>query len=117
MGILLYIILIKREITPKKPFFWFGMITLVMFVGSSVSNQLISSFTCRPVEMMYDRRYASMIGTQIFVFIASLHFAYGFGQTCGPILNQRKISQISKIYTQTKLDDRGPSLSRQCHIP
>ncbi|CAF1634531.1 unnamed protein product, partial [Didymodactylos carnosus] len=45
-----------------------------------------------------------MLATQMIGFIASLHFAYGFGQIYGPLLDQRSTSEIPKMYMSSKLD-------------
>jgi uncharacterized membrane protein AbrB (regulator of aidB expression) len=98
-GVLLYMTLMKQSFRPiihKRLLFWFGIVILGMFVGSSVCNQLISSLTCRPIEMIYNIRYTLMLATQMIGFIASLYFAYGFGQIYGPLLDQRTNSKIPK---------------------
>jgi len=105
MGLLLYMILMKqflKEITNKRLFFRLGMIILSMFVGSSICNQLISSLICRPIEMLYNIRYTLMIIIQIIGFIASLHFAYGFGQIYGPVLDQLSILKILELFIPSK---------------
>jgi hypothetical protein len=72
-----------NEKTPKSStnacslHFWHGLVALSMFVGSSIYNQWISSFICRPVEILYDRRFTSILGVQMLGFILCLPMAYG----------------------------------------
>jgi uncharacterized membrane protein (UPF0182 family) len=108
IGILLYIVSIKLQTNHKGSFFSFGMIILFIFVGSNICNQLISSFTCRPVQILYEKRYISMIATQIFISTTSLHFAYGIGRTFGSFFGQPKSSQLTKTCPQTKSNDHIP---------
>ncbi|CAF3277144.1 unnamed protein product [Rotaria socialis] len=118
VGILLYVASFKqqciRQITDCRVLFRLRLTTLFMIVGSSISNQLISAFTCRPIEMLYDKRYTLIIGTQMLVLIASLHFAYGFGKTFGSLVDPYK---FPKKCTPRNINDRVPFLSQICDIP
>jgi hypothetical protein len=58
-----------------------------------------------------------MIGTQMIGFITNLYFAYGFGQIYGPILDQRSISENSKMSIPLKTDGHVVFSSPMYHVP
>jgi hypothetical protein len=93
-------------------FHWVGL-----FIGLSIFNQWISSVTCRPVQMMYDERYTLMLVMQMLGFIACLHFAYGLGNICKPLLDQRRTARLSNISILSKSDSHAPLLSSINNIP
>jgi len=82
--------------------FWYGLLVLGMFVGSSICNQWISSLTCRPIEMLYDKRFTSILGVQMISFIACVHLAYGLGSIFTPLFDQRRIT-LSTLDSHTPL--------------
>ena len=66
-----------REFNHWKRFLWFELVILAM---SSIGSQLISSFTCRPVDVIYDFNFMSMIVMQMIGFIATLSYTYLFAR-------------------------------------
>jgi hypothetical protein len=102
IGLFLHSIFNEKTINDKSSNFWFGLLVLGMFVGSCICNQLISSFTCRPIEIAYDKRFTSILGVQILSFLISIHFAYGLGCIFTPLFDQ-PITTLSKSNNRTPL--------------
>jgi len=90
IGFLLYFILNGKLTNDTSLSFWYGLLVLGMFIISSICNQLISSLICRPVEILYEKRFTSILGVQMIGFIACIHFAYGLGCIFTPIFDQRR---------------------------
>ncbi|CAF1006730.1 unnamed protein product [Rotaria sordida] len=82
----------KKRTNDNSLHFWYGLLVLGMFVGSSICNQWISALTCRPIEMLYDKRFTSILGVQMISFIACVHVAYGLGCIFTPLFDQRRIT-------------------------
>ena len=68
----------KTQSMHRRSTFRMGILMLSLFAGSSICHQLVSSFACRPIEILFDWRYMSMIGMQIFAFLVCLQHAYVF---------------------------------------
>ncbi|CAF1434280.1 unnamed protein product [Adineta steineri] len=105
-----YFTLNKKSINDKSLNFWYGLLVLSMFVGSSICNQWISLLICRPVEILYDKRFTSILGVQMISFIACIHLAYGLGTIFTPVFDQRAI-------TLSRLDSFTPLFSSVHNIP
>ncbi len=90
IGLLFYFTLYGKSTNGNSLNFWWGLSVLGMLVGSSICNQLISSLTCRPVEILYDERFTSILGVQMIAFITCIHFAYGLGNVLTPLFDQRR---------------------------
>jgi len=63
---------------PYQWFCWCRKIFICLVI-SSICNQLASVLGCRPIEILYDIRYISMIIVQIIGFFISLLFAFFLG--------------------------------------
>ena len=64
---------------PLFPSFALCSIDLFCAIGSHICMELVSVFTCRPIEVLYDIRFTSMLAAQLFSFIGCLLFAYKLG--------------------------------------
>jgi hypothetical protein len=102
IGLFLHPIFNEKLTNDNNSNFWFGLLVFSMFVGSSICNQLISSLTCRPIEILYDKRYTSILGVQILSFLICVHFAYSLGCIFTPLFDQ-------SITTLSKSNNRTPS--------
>ena len=102
MVLVFYFTLHKKRTNDNSLHFWYGLLILGMFVGSSICNQWISSLTCRPIEMLYDKRFISILGVQMISFIACVHVAYGLGSIFTPLFDQRRIT-VSTLDGNTPL--------------
>jgi hypothetical protein len=65
-------------VKPNQWFCWCRNM-LIYLVSSSICNQLISVWGCRPIETLYDIRYISMFIVQITGFAICLIFAFFLG--------------------------------------
>ena len=65
-------------VNPWKWFYWCRNILIYLFI-SLISNQLGSILMCRPIDILYDIRYISMIIVQILSLFISLVFAFFLG--------------------------------------
>jgi hypothetical protein len=91
-----------KELIDRKVFLCSGILILVV---SSICNQLISSFTCRPFQIIYDRSFMSMIFIQIIAFLFCLFFIFMFARMYGPLIRHYpEISDILPIPVRTKLN-------------
>jgi hypothetical protein len=102
MALVFYFTLYKKQTNHNSSDFWYGLLVLGMFVGSSICNQWISSLTCRPVEILYDKRFTSILGVQMIGFVACIHWAYGLGTIFTPLFDQRAIT-LSRLDSYTPL--------------
>jgi len=102
MVLVFYFTLPKKRTNDNRLHFWYCLLVLGMFVGSSICNQWISSLTCRPIEMLYDKRFTSILGVQMISFIACVHLAYGLGSIFTPLFDQRRIT-LSTLDSHTPL--------------
>ena len=68
-------------IRPFPLFTSFAICSINFFcsMGSHICMELVSAFTCRPIEVLYDVRFTSMLAAQLFSFIGCLLFAYKLG--------------------------------------
>ncbi len=85
-------------VNPWGWFYWCRKI-LTCLVISSLSNQLGSILMCRPIDILYDIRYISMIIVQIMGFFISLFFAFFLGVKYASIRWRKLIKSLSKIWT------------------
>ncbi len=109
IGLLFYFTSNKKSTNNKSLNFWYGLLVLSMFVGSSICNQWISSLTCRPVEILYDKKFTSILGMQMISFIASIHMAYGLGAIFTPVFDQHAIT-LSRLDSCTQLSSSVDSI-------
>jgi hypothetical protein len=60
---------------------WFrlSLNILIYLAASCICNQLVSAFACRPMNILYDFRFASMIIVQIVGFLICLVFTFLLG--------------------------------------
>lgn len=65
-------------VNPCQWFCWCRKI-LIYLVISSICNQLGSILICRPIDILYDVRYISMIIVQIIGFVICLLFTFFLG--------------------------------------
>jgi hypothetical protein len=87
IGSLLLMVLTEsllNNVSPKyieNPYRWFCWCrkVLILLVGSSICNQMVSATACRPIEILYDLRYIAMIMTQLVGFFICLIFAFFLG--------------------------------------
>ena len=109
MPIILYATLYELGMTQsmhRKSFFWVGILMLSMFTDSSLCHQLATSFACRPIEIIFDWRYMSMVGMQIFACFVCLHHAYVFASVyLIPSLRRRAPSERVGKTTSDKPGD------------
>lgn len=63
---------------PYKWFCWCRKI-LIYLVCSSILHQLASALACRPMEILFDLRYTSMLFVQMGGFFICLFFAFFLG--------------------------------------
>jgi hypothetical protein len=110
IGLLFHFTLYEKSTNDNNLKFWYGLLVLSLFVGSSICNQWISSLTCRPVEILYDKRFTSILGAQMIGFVACIHLAYGLGVIFTPLFDQRAI-------TLSRLDSYTPLFSSEDSIP
>ena len=68
----------EELINPTEWFQWCRKI-LLFYAVSSICNQLISITVHRPIDILYDIRYISMIVVQILGFIVCILFAFCLG--------------------------------------
>jgi len=62
----------------KNSYRCFRMIVIGLAI-SSICNQLVSAFTCRSIDILYDFRFTSMITVQIIGFFVCLLFTFLLG--------------------------------------
>ena len=104
MPILFYAALYGHGMTQsvlRRSTFRVGIFMLSLFAASSICHQLISSFACRPIEILFDWRYMSMIGMQIFAFLVCLQHAYVF----------------ASVYLTPRLRLKAPFLAEEKLVP
>ncbi|CAF1044228.1 unnamed protein product [Adineta ricciae] len=71
--------------TPPKslgnPYRWFcwGRRILVLFLSSSILNQVVCATACRPVEIFYDPRHIFMFSVHLFNFFVCTGFSFFLG--------------------------------------
>jgi len=61
-----------------KPYRWICWCRkiFICLVGASICNQLVNALACRPIEILYEIRYSSMLIVQIFGYVICLLFAF-----------------------------------------
>jgi hypothetical protein len=99
--ILLYATLYALGMPPslyRRSFFWMGILMLSLFTSSSICHQLATSFACRPIEIIFDWRFMSMLGMQMFAFLVCLHHAYVFASVylIAPVRRQAPSEALEK---------------------
>ena len=92
IGLIAYFKWRKKLIQNPSLYVWHGLYILIMLSSSSICNQLFSALNCRPIEMIYDKRFNTMAGMQMFAFIMSLHLAYTLGTMFTPLWDQLETS-------------------------
>jgi hypothetical protein len=85
------------DVSPKyleNPYRWFCWCRkiLIFFVGSSICNQVVSATACRPIEIIYDLRYISMIMVQLIGFFTCLLFAFFLGIKFASVKSVHRLS-------------------------
>jgi len=60
-------------------FFGFFLALLVCLAGCCICIQIISAFTCRPDQILFDLRFILIVTTQLIGFIGCILFAYKLG--------------------------------------
>jgi hypothetical protein len=63
-----------------------------LFVISSVCNQMVSATACRPIEILYNLRYISMIMVQLVGFFICLLFSFFLGIKFASIKSVHRLS-------------------------
>ncbi|CAF1389176.1 unnamed protein product [Adineta ricciae] len=65
----------------KNSYRWFcwGRRILVLFLSSSILNQVVCATTCRPVEIFYDPRHILMFSLHLFNFFVCNGFSFFLG--------------------------------------
>jgi hypothetical protein len=71
------------QVAASREFFGHPFLALILMVVGCVFHQLASAMTCRPVKMLYDFRYTSMLVVQLMGFASSVLFAYILGAASG----------------------------------
>ncbi|CAF3665442.1 unnamed protein product [Rotaria socialis] len=81
----------------ENPYMWFCwcLKILIYLVGSSICHQLASALACRPMEILYDLRYISMLIMQISGFFICLSFAFLLGVKFASIKTEHRLSKCS----------------------
>jgi hypothetical protein len=107
--ILIYTTLYALGMTPslyRRSFFWMAILMLSLFTSSSICHQLATSLACRPIEIIFDCRFVSMLGMQMFAFLVCLHHAYVFASVylIAPVRRQASSEVLGKP-TSEKSDD------------
>ncbi len=100
IGSLLFTALIQssfNNVSPKylkNPYHWFCWCRkiLILFVISSVCNQMVSATACRPIEILYNLRYISMIMVQLVGFFICLLFSFFLGIKFASIKSVHRLS-------------------------
>ena len=79
----------------------FLVYSIVLFcsIVSHISMQFSSAFTCRPIEVLYDVRFISILIVQLSSYVGCLLFAYKLGyifwNNRSAIISQKQTSLIS----------------------
>ena len=65
----------------KNPYQWFcwGRRIFVLFLSSSILNQVVCATVCRPVEIFYDPRHILMFSVHLFNFFVCTGFSFFLG--------------------------------------
>ena len=66
------------------------LFALTLFAILSFVNQSLSSLICRPVEILYNSQFSSMLGIQLYGFLISLLGAYSLGSIFIPLFDQNQ---------------------------
>lgn len=69
---------LNQLIRPGRWCRWYFKI-LIYFVLSTICNHLANALSCRPIEILYDLRYISMLFMNIVDFFSSLLLAFFLG--------------------------------------
>lgn len=92
MGLLIYIYLNEKVIqwstNGSNLHFVPILFALIMFAILSLVNQSLSSLICRPVEILYNSQFSSMLGIQLYGFLISLLGAYSLGSVFIPLFDR-----------------------------
>jgi hypothetical protein len=81
----------------ENPYKWFCWCrnVLIFMVGSSMCHQFATALACRPIEILYDLRYTSMLIIQITGFFICLLFAFFLGVKYAAIKPIHRFSKSS----------------------
>lgn len=77
----------EQLVQPYQWFCWCRKIIIYLAI-SSISIQLVSLLTCRPIEIFYDVRYIIMTIVQVADFFVCLFFAFCLGVKYATIESQ-----------------------------
>ena len=102
-----YIFMMGAEIISKpgsdvpleNPYMWFCWCRkiLIYLVGWSICHQVATALACRPMEILYDFRYISMLIMQITGFFICLSFAFFLGVKFASIKPVHRLSESSNM--------------------
>ncbi|CAF2150444.1 unnamed protein product [Rotaria magnacalcarata] len=81
---------------PYKWFCWCRKV-LILLVGSSLFHQLSTALACRPMDILYDFRYTSMLIVQITGFFICLLFAFFLGVKFASIKPVHSLAKSSNM--------------------
>lgn len=81
-----------------KPYRWFRWcrMILICLVSASICNQLVSALSCRPIRILYDIRYISMLIVQITGVFVCLLFAFFLGVKYASIDHRNQLQNSSQ---------------------
>jgi hypothetical protein len=84
----------------ENPYRWFCWCRkiLIYLVAAAICNQLASTVVCRPIEILYNLRYTSMLLVQMTGFFTCLLFAFFLGVKFASIEPIHRSSNINHIH-------------------
>jgi hypothetical protein len=73
-----------------RPYQWFCWCRkiFICLVCNSIGNQLVNALSCRPINILYDIRYLSMLAVQILGFFVCLLFSFFLGVKYASVKNK-----------------------------
>ena len=83
----------------ENPYMWFCWCrkVLIYLVAWSICHQLATALACRPMEILYDLRYTSMLIVQTIGFFICLLFAFFLGVKFASIKSVHRLSKSSNM--------------------
>jgi hypothetical protein len=94
----------EYDVPLENPYMWFCWCRkiLIYLVGGFICHQLATALACRPIEILYDLRYVSMLIMQITGFFICLSFAFFLGVKFASIKPIHRLSNVAITYSSVE---------------